>query len=124
MYSANATAARAREDYDLAASLLDAEKPEHAGLLAEVRAAKLEREAKARRLKNAKRLAVALVAVVLAVVFLLTSALAVVTLGLALWLWRKRAWPVWGRSLYTAFSLVAVAFVPYLSYWNLLGFQW
>jgi hypothetical protein len=63
-------------------------------------------------------------AVILAVVFLVTSVLAVVILGLSAWLWRKRAWPAWARALYAAFSLIAVAFIPLLSYWNLLGFHW
>ena len=65
---AYATAARGREDFDLAASLLDAEKADHAELLEEVNAARRERDAKVRRLKNAKRLAVVLVATVLAVI--------------------------------------------------------
>ena len=65
---AYANAARGREDYDLAASLLDREIPEHAVLLAEVEAARREREAKVRRLRNAKRLTVGAVVVALAVV--------------------------------------------------------
>lgn len=65
---AYATAARGREDFDLATSLLTPDTPEHAELLAEVKEAKRERDAKARRLKNAKRLAVGLVVTVLAVV--------------------------------------------------------
>ena len=65
---AYATAARGREDFDLAASLLDAGTAEHAELLAEVQEAKRERDAKARRLKNAKRLAMAMIVAVLAVV--------------------------------------------------------
>ena len=63
-------------------------------------------------------------AVVLAIVFLTTSVLAVIALLLAIGLWRKRAWSTGMRSLYTAFSLVAAAFIPFLAYWNLLGFQW
>ncbi len=65
---AYATAARSREDFDLAASLLDPAIAEHTELLRDVTEAKREREAKARRLRNAKRLAVALVVTVLAVV--------------------------------------------------------
>jgi hypothetical protein len=63
-------------------------------------------------------------AVILAVVLLITSALAVVILGLALWLWRGRSWARWGRALYTAYALLAVAYIPLLASWNLLGFQW
>ncbi|MHB8897328.1 MAG: WD40 domain-containing protein [Thermoguttaceae bacterium] len=65
---AYAAAACTREDYDLAASLLDSNVAEHAALIREVSEAKREREAKVRRLRNAKRLALALVATVLAVV--------------------------------------------------------
>ncbi len=65
---AYATAARGREDFDLAASLLNPAIAEHTDLLRDVTDAKREREAKARRLKNAKRLAVALVVTVLVVV--------------------------------------------------------
>ncbi len=65
---AYATAARAREDYDLAASLLDPGTAEHAELIGQVATAKRERDAKVRRLRNAKRLALAMVVTVLAVV--------------------------------------------------------
>jgi len=65
---AYATCAKAREDFDLAASLLDANDGEHADLLREVQAGKREREARIRRLKNAKRIALALIAVTFAVV--------------------------------------------------------
>jgi hypothetical protein len=63
-------------------------------------------------------------AVTVAVVLLIASALAGVALVLAIPVWRKRAWTAWGRALYTAFVGIAVAFVPFLGYWNLLGFQW
>jgi hypothetical protein len=59
-----------------------------------------------------------------AVALLLASGLAAVTLVLAVPVWRKRAWPAWGRWLYTAFAVVAVAFIPFLSHWKLLGFRW
>ncbi len=65
---AYAAAARGREDFDLAASLLDPNIAEHAELLRDVMAAKREREAKVRRLRNAKRLALAMGVTVLAVV--------------------------------------------------------
>ena len=65
---AYATAAREREDFDLAASLLNSGIPEHAVLLAEVKEARREREAKVRRLRNAKRLTVAAVLAALVVV--------------------------------------------------------
>lgn len=65
---AYATCAKAREDFDLAASLLDAGDPEHADLLREVQAGKREREARIRRLRNAKRIALALIVLIFAVV--------------------------------------------------------
>lgn len=65
---AYAKAAQAREDFDLAESLLHGDIAEHAELLRRVVTAKRERDAKARRLRNAKRLAAILVATVLAVV--------------------------------------------------------
>ena len=35
--------------------------------------------------------------------------------------WRTRAWPGGVRALYSAITLAAIAFVPFLAYWNLLG---
>jgi WD40 repeat protein len=55
-------------DYDLAASLLDADRPEHAPLLLEIVAGQRERDARQRRLKTARRVGVALMATVLVVV--------------------------------------------------------
>jgi hypothetical protein len=55
---------------------------------------------------------------------LATSVLAVGLLVLTLPVWRSRAWSVLGRSAYSCFTLVALAFIPFLLYWNLLGFQW
>jgi len=65
-----AYAARALEkgDYDLGASLLDADDPQHARLLENIRAAQRERMARQQRLKTAKRIGVALVLTVLVVV--------------------------------------------------------
>ena len=65
---AYANCAKVREDYDLAASLLDADDPAHGDLLRDVQEGKREREARTRRLRNAKRIALALIAVVLTVV--------------------------------------------------------
>ena len=65
--TAYARAALAKEDYDLGASLLSADDPEQAGLLTELDAGRAERNARQRRLRNAKRLAAALVAAVIGV---------------------------------------------------------
>jgi WD40 repeat protein len=59
--------ALSKEDFDLAASLLDADRPEHAPLLARVAEARLQRAARDRRLKNVKRLAIGLAASIFAV---------------------------------------------------------
>jgi len=36
--------------------------------------------------------------------------------------WRNHYWSVWGRMYYTLVTLGAVAFIPFLLSWNLLGF--
>jgi hypothetical protein len=62
--------------------------------------------------------------VVLACALLLTTVLSVLAIPLAIWLWRKRVWTAAGRVAYTGFALIAVGFIPFLSYWNLLSFRW
>ena len=63
-------------------------------------------------------------AVAVAILLLASSALAVMALALLIPVWRRRAWAARGRWLYTAYTVIAAAFVPFLAYWNLLGFQW
>jgi hypothetical protein len=65
---AYATQALKKEDYDLAASLLDARDPAHAEVRRRIVAAQRERDTRQQRLRNVKRLAVGLVAAMLAVV--------------------------------------------------------
>jgi len=65
---AYATSARDKGDFDLGASLLDAEKPEQVELLSEIREAKREVEARQHRLKATKRALMALAATVFIVV--------------------------------------------------------
>jgi len=65
---AYAESALRKGDYDLGASLLDRNVPEHADLYAEIQVAQEEREAKQRRLKTAKRAVVGLVALIFIVV--------------------------------------------------------
>ena len=59
---AYATRARQKGDYDLGASLLDANIPEHQPLLTEIVAAKRDRDARQQRLKTARRIGVVLLA--------------------------------------------------------------
>lgn len=59
-----------------------------------------------------------------AAVPLLTSASAVVLAVLGLLNWRRRTLAGRGLALYGVVTLAALAFVPWLDYWNLLGFRW
>jgi len=59
--------------------------------------------------------------------FLLLTILAVVlTIGLVVFTvlaWKDRYWSVLGRLHYTLVTLAALVFIPFLHYWNLLGFR-
>ena len=55
---------------------------------------------------------------------ILTSLLALAPPVFALLLWRDGRLSPIGRLGYTLFGLGALAFAPFLSYWNLLGFNW
>ena len=55
---------------------------------------------------------------------LLTSVLALVLLALWLVGWRRRAWSRRGLALVGSFVAVGLLFIPWLNYWNLLGFRW
>ncbi len=55
---------------------------------------------------------------------LLTIALTVVLLALLLAGWRRRTFSRRGLALFGSFTLVALLFIPWLNYWNLLGFHW
>lgn len=65
---AYAGSALRKGDYDLGASLLDAEIPEHAELLQQIREAQRERDSRQQRLKTAKRVGAGLVLTMLVVV--------------------------------------------------------
>lgn len=58
------------------------------------------------------------------VIPLLTIALTFVLLGLGLIGWRRNVFSRRGLALYGSFTLAALLFIPWLNYWNLLGFQW
>lgn len=50
----------------------------------------------------------------------------VLTLGLPIFtvlVWKNKYWSALGRSHYSLVTLAALAFIPFLIYWNLLGFQ-
>jgi len=55
---------------------------------------------------------------------LLTIALTVVLLALLLAGWRSRTFSRRGLALFGSFTLAALLFIPWLNYWNLLGFHW
>lgn len=55
---------------------------------------------------------------------ILTGALTVVLLILWLIGWRRRALSPRGLGLVGAFIAVCLLFIPWLNYWNLLGFRW
>jgi len=65
---AYARSALDNSDYDLGASLLDTHDPSHADLCRKIAAAKRERDARQQRLKNAKRMGVGLLALLLIVI--------------------------------------------------------
>ncbi len=54
---------------------------------------------------------------------ILTSILSLILLMLVLIVWRKNYWSWSGRSHYSLITLAAIAFIPLLAYWNLLGWQ-
>jgi CubicO group peptidase (beta-lactamase class C family) len=58
------------------------------------------------------------------VIPLVTTLLTVGLLVLTMVVWKDRYWTVLARIGYSLATLVAAAFVPFLLYWNLLGFQW
>ncbi|PSB62674.1 hypothetical protein C7B79_17080 [Chroococcidiopsis cubana CCALA 043] len=48
------------------------------------------------------------------------------TLGLFIftaWAWKNNYWSLVKRSHYSLITLAALVFIPFLAYWNLLGFQ-
>jgi hypothetical protein len=55
---------------------------------------------------------------------LLTTALTVGLLAVGLLGWRRHAWSGRGLMIYGLFTGVSLLFIPWLNYWNLLGFRW
>jgi len=63
----------------------------------------------------------------LAALFVVLLANCILTLALpvlTIFSWLRRAPGVKTLAFYTFFSLAALLFIPWLSYWNLLGFRW
>jgi hypothetical protein len=55
---------------------------------------------------------------------LLTAPLAVGALACAVVIWRSPSWSLTGRCRYTLVTLGALAFIPFLIHWNLLGLRY
>lgn len=53
----------------------------------------------------------------------LTAPLAAAVLAFAGLAWRKRYWSIWGRVHYSLVTLAALLYVPFMLYWNMLGFR-
>lgn len=61
---------------------------------------------------------------VIGALFYLPPIAAALTLSLpvlAVLAWKKGYWPLWMRVHYSLVTLVAIAFIPFLHYWNLFG---
>lgn len=54
---------------------------------------------------------------------LLAVVLTIGALGFTVLVWRNRYWGVIGRVHYTLVTLMSLAFIWFLNYWNLLGFR-
>jgi hypothetical protein len=54
---------------------------------------------------------------------LLAVVLTIGALGFTVLAWKNRYWGVAGRVHYTLVTLVSLAFIWFLNYWNLLGFR-
>lgn len=54
---------------------------------------------------------------------IVTALLALVCLWMTVRAWKERYWSVWGRIYFSFLTLTAVLFVPWLNYWNLLGWR-
>ena len=59
----------------------------------------------------------------LLIIPLLTGALAVAVLVLAVLAWRRRTWSFWGRLHYSLVAVAGVLFLWFAGYWNLLGYR-
>jgi CubicO group peptidase (beta-lactamase class C family) len=55
---------------------------------------------------------------------IVTTALAAVVVGFAVWVWWCRSWSLAGRIHYSVIAAAALVFVWFFAYWNLLGFRY
>ena len=55
---------------------------------------------------------------------LLTTALTGGLMAMGLLGWRRHVWSRRGLALYGLFTAICLLFIPWLNYWNLLGFRW
>jgi hypothetical protein len=53
-----------------------------------------------------------------------TTTLTAGTVAVGAMAWRQPAWSARERAGYALLVAVAVAFIPFLRYWNLLGVRW
>jgi CubicO group peptidase (beta-lactamase class C family) len=60
---------------------------------------------------------------ILLLIPLLTTGLAIALPIFAWRVWKNRCWGVFGRLHHSLVVLAAIAFIPFLLYWNLLGFR-
>lgn len=63
------------------------------------------------------------VVVALLVLPLITTFLTLALLIFSIVIWKYKFWSMLGRSHYSVVTLAALIFIPFLAYWNLLGFQ-
>jgi hypothetical protein len=54
---------------------------------------------------------------------LLTTILTVALLFCSLQVWKRGYWSLMARAHYSLIALAALVFIPFLNYWNLLGFK-
>ncbi|HSH03128.1 MAG TPA: serine hydrolase domain-containing protein [Anaerolineae bacterium] len=56
-------------------------------------------------------------------IVLLMSLLTIGLVGMTFWAWKERYWTIWSRIHYTIITLATFAFIWWLNYWNLWGWQ-
>ena len=54
---------------------------------------------------------------------IVTALLTLLMLWMAIAVWVKGYWPIWGRSYYLVLTLAAVVFIIWANYWNLIGWK-
>lgn len=67
---------------------------------------------------------VPLIICVALIIPIVTALLTLVILGMTIWAWKESYWSLLGRIYYSLLTLTAVQFVPWVTYWNLLGWRY